>query len=74
MTIDETASTTASEARRAAVERTTGETQLRVRVDLDGTGVCQARTGLGFGFRASSISWKSSNRLCGSRVVLSSFA
>ena len=34
--------------RTAEVVRNTKETQIRVRVDLDGTGVCKATTGIGF--------------------------
>src|SRR3546814_5151669 len=34
--------------REASVERATRETKIRVRVDLDGTGVCRAATGIGF--------------------------
>jgi len=34
--------------RRAAVERNTKETQIRVEIDLDGTGRCQASSGIGF--------------------------
>jgi len=35
-------------ARRAVVERNTKETQIRVELDLDGTGVCTAASGIGF--------------------------
>ena len=35
-------------ARRAAVERNTRETQIRVEVDLDGSGSCQVSSGVGF--------------------------
>jgi imidazoleglycerol-phosphate dehydratase len=35
-------------ARRAAVERNTRETQIRVEVDLDGRGRCQVSSGVGF--------------------------
>jgi imidazoleglycerol-phosphate dehydratase len=35
-------------ARRAAVERNTRETQIRVEVDLDGSGRCQVSSGVGF--------------------------
>lgn len=34
--------------RTASVRRTTGETDVEVRIDLDGTGVAEARTGIGF--------------------------
>jgi imidazoleglycerol-phosphate dehydratase len=34
--------------RRAVVERNTKETQIRVELDLDGTGVCQVASGVGF--------------------------
>ncbi|WP_416210051.1 imidazoleglycerol-phosphate dehydratase HisB [Anaerolinea sp.] len=34
--------------REVAVERNTGETQVKVRLNLDGSGVCQIQTGLGF--------------------------
>ena len=34
--------------RTANVRRTTGETDVEVRIDLDGTGVAEARTGIGF--------------------------
>ncbi len=36
------------DARRATVERNTKETRIRVEVDLDGTGRCQAASGIGF--------------------------
>jgi len=36
------------DARRAAVERNTKETRIRVEVDLDGTGRCQVASGIGF--------------------------
>ena len=35
-------------ARRAVVERNTKETQIRVELDLDGTGVCRVASGVGF--------------------------
>lgn len=38
----------AAPARRAELERNTRETRIRVRVDLDGTGVYDVRTGIGF--------------------------
>jgi imidazoleglycerol-phosphate dehydratase len=34
--------------RKATIERKTGETQIAVTVDLDGTGACQIATGIGF--------------------------
>ena len=34
--------------RTATVRRTTGETDVEVRIDLDGTGVADAATGIGF--------------------------
>jgi imidazoleglycerol-phosphate dehydratase len=34
--------------RKASIERKTGETQISVTVDLDGTGACQIATGIGF--------------------------
>ncbi|MFM9019560.1 MAG: imidazoleglycerol-phosphate dehydratase HisB [Actinomycetota bacterium] len=34
--------------RKATIRRTTGETDIEVRVDLDGTGVAEAVTGIGF--------------------------
>jgi imidazoleglycerol-phosphate dehydratase len=34
--------------RKATIERKTGETQISVTVDLDGTGACQIATGIGF--------------------------
>ena len=34
--------------RKASIERKTGETQISVTVDLDGTGACQIATGVGF--------------------------
>ena len=34
--------------RTATVRRTTGETDVEVRIDLDGTGVADASTGVGF--------------------------
>ncbi len=34
--------------RTAEIQRTTGETDVRVRIGLDGTGACDARTGVGF--------------------------
>ncbi len=36
------------DARRAAVERNTRETQIRVEIDLDGSGRCQVSSGVGF--------------------------
>ncbi|GAB4549278.1 MAG: imidazoleglycerol-phosphate dehydratase HisB [Phycisphaerales bacterium] len=39
---------TTTDRRTAAVERTTGETDIRVRVDLDGTGQATIATGIGF--------------------------
>ncbi|WP_448192136.1 imidazoleglycerol-phosphate dehydratase HisB [Azospirillum sp. sgz301742] len=38
----------ASGARRASIERNTNETRIRVAVDLDGTGVYDVKTGIGF--------------------------
>ena len=35
-------------ARTAEITRTTAETQIRVRVDLDGTGASKISTGIGF--------------------------
>ena len=34
--------------RRAERQRTTGETDVRVSIDLDGSGTCDAATGVGF--------------------------
>ena len=39
---------TENDARRAAGARETGETRVRVEVDLDGTGACRVSTGIGF--------------------------
>ncbi|WP_431282596.1 imidazoleglycerol-phosphate dehydratase HisB [Humitalea sp. 24SJ18S-53] len=39
---------TPTEARRAAIARTTSETDIRVSVDLDGTGRAEVATGIGF--------------------------
>src|SRR5947209_690008 len=38
----------AESARRARVERTTGETKVEVELNLDGTGTSDTRTGIGF--------------------------
>lgn len=34
--------------RNAAVSRVTGETQIEIKICLDGTGKCEAATGIGF--------------------------
>ena len=48
MTASGTAATTFTSQRQAQVERSTAETKITVRVDLDGTGKAQLATGIGF--------------------------